>query len=241
MSDTNSASSNKPRTVLITGAAGHLGRAVAEAFAVQGAKLVLLDRQLEQLQHAFGNDSPDRLLIAADLLDRVQVDAAVAKAANQFDTIDVLCNLAGGFAMGEAVHETSDKTWDTLFDLNAKTVLTMCRAVVPRMLTQGGGKIVNVGAAAAQKGAAQMGAYIASKAAMIRLTESMAAELRERHINVNCVLPTIIDTADNRKAMPDADPARWVATNDLANVIAFLASDQANAVYGAALPVTGLS
>ena len=232
---------SESRTVLITGAAGHLGRAVAEAFAAQGAKLVLLDRQLEQLQNASGSDTPDRLLIAADLLDPVQVDAAVVQAVERFQSIDVLCNVAGGFAMGEAVHETSDKTWDTLFDLNARTVLHTCRAVVPQMLKQGGGKIVNVGAFAAQKGAVQMGAYIASKAAVIRLTESMAAELREQHINVNCVLPTIIDTPDNRDAMPSADPAKWVATADLANVIVFLASDAARAVHGAAVPVTGLS
>jgi NAD(P)-dependent dehydrogenase (short-subunit alcohol dehydrogenase family) len=109
------------------------------------------------------------------------------------------------------------------------------------MLKAGGGKIVNVGAYAAQKGAAQMGAYVASKSAVIRLTETMAAELRSHNINVNCVLPTIIDTPENRAAMPDADPKRWVAPQDLARVILFLASDAARAIHGAALPVTGLS
>ena len=109
------------------------------------------------------------------------------------------------------------------------------------MLEAGGGKIVNVGAFAAQKGAAEMGAYVASKSAVIRLTESMAAELREKNVNVNCVLPTIIDTPENRKAMPAADPRKWVAPEDLANVIVFLASDAARAIHGAAIPVTGLS
>jgi NAD(P)-dependent dehydrogenase (short-subunit alcohol dehydrogenase family) len=109
------------------------------------------------------------------------------------------------------------------------------------MLKAGGGRIVNVGAYAAQRGVAGMGAYVASKSAVIRLTETMAAELREKNINVNCVLPTIIDTADNRAAMPDADPRRWVAPQDLAAVILFLASDAARAIHGAALPVTGLS
>ena len=155
--------------------------------------------------------------------------------------IDVLCNIAGGFRMGEAVHETSDETWDLLFDLNARSLLHTVRAVVPRMLTAGGGKIVNVGAFAAQKGVAGMGAYCASKSAVIRLTEAMAAELRESHINVNCVLPTIIDTPENRSAMPDADPARWVSPADLASVVLFLSSKAARAVHGAALPVTGLS
>src|SRR5258707_12799829 len=143
--------------------------------------------------------------------------------------------------MGPPVHETADKDWNFLLDLNARTVLHTARAVVPHMIAAGGGKIVNIGAYAAQKGAAQMGAYIASKSSVIRLTETMAAELREKNINVNCVLPTIIDTPENRKAMPDADPKRWVAPEDLAQVIVFLASDAARAIHGAALPVSGLS
>jgi NAD(P)-dependent dehydrogenase (short-subunit alcohol dehydrogenase family) len=113
--------------------------------------------------------------------------------------------------------------------------------MVPAMLERGGGKIVNVAAHAAQKGAARMGAYAASKSAVIRLTETMAAELREHNINVNCVLPTIIDTPQNRAEMPKADPRRWVAPADLAQVIVFLASDAARAIHGAALPVSGLS
>src|SRR4029453_9490067 len=103
------------------------------------------------------------------------------------------------------------------------------------------GKIVNVGAFAAQRGVADMGAYIASKSAVVRITEAMAAELRDKNINVNCGLPKIIDTPENRNSMPKADPRRWVAPEDLANVIAFLASDAARAVHGAAVPVTGLS
>ena len=206
------------RTVVITGASGNLGRAVANAFA--GDQLVLLD-----------------VKSGVDLLDQESVNAAVKKLAR----VDVLCNIAGGFRMGSAVHETSEKDWNFLMDLNARTVLNMSRAVVPLMLKAGGGKIVNIGAFAAQKGVAQMGAYVASKSAVIRLTETMAAELREKNINVNCVLPTIIDTPENRAAMPDADPKRWVAPQALADVIVFLASDAARAIHGAAVPVSGLS
>jgi NAD(P)-dependent dehydrogenase (short-subunit alcohol dehydrogenase family) len=143
--------------------------------------------------------------------------------------------------MGEAVHETSDETWDFLFDLNARSLLHMSAAVVPAMIDQGGGKVVNVGAYAAQKGAARMGAYGAAKSVVIRLTESMSAELRDHNVNVNCVLPTVLDTPENRAAMPDADPSRWVAPADLAQVILFLASRRARAVHGAIVPVTGLS
>jgi NAD(P)-dependent dehydrogenase (short-subunit alcohol dehydrogenase family) len=224
------------RTVMLTGAAGNLGRAVADVFAEAGDALVLVDRQRGSLK-----DGERRIVVETDLLDEKSVRAAVEQALARFERIDVLCNIAGGFRMGAAVHETSDKDWNFLLDINARTLLNTSRAVVPAMLKAGGGKIVNVGAFAARKGAAQMGAYIASKSAVIRLTETMAAELREKNINVNCVLPTIIDTPENRASMPKADPRRWVAPQALADVILFLASDAARAVHGAALPVTGLS
>ena len=227
-------------TVMVTGAAGHLGRAVAAVFAAQGARLVLVDRQQQALAAAFGADA-SRLLVTADLFDATQTNAALDSAAQRFGRIDVLCHLAGAFRMGPPVHETTDADWNFLFDINARTLVNIARAVVPHMIGNGGGKIVTVGAYAAQRGAAGMGAYCASKSALIRLTEAMSAELRERNINVNCVLPTIIDTPENRAAMPDADPARWVAPAALADTIAFLASDAARAVHGAALPVSGLS
>jgi len=229
------------RTVVITGAAGNLGRAVAEAFAQRGANLVLVDLKKEALEKVFGASDAKRLLAPTNLLEPSRVEATVAEAIGRFRRIDVLANLAGGFRMGEPVHATSDATWNFLLDLNVRTMLHAVRAVVPRMLERGGGKIVNVGAFAAQKGAAQMGAYVASKSAVIRLTETLALELREKNINVNCVLPTILDTPENRADMPKADPGRWVAPADLAGVIVFLASDAARAIHGAALPVTGLS
>jgi NAD(P)-dependent dehydrogenase (short-subunit alcohol dehydrogenase family) len=228
-------------TVMVTGAAGNLGRAIATAFAARGANLVLVERKRESLVAAFGAETDRRLYATVDLLDQAEVDSAVRQAKERFGRVDVLCNIAGGFRMGEPVHQTSDRNWDFLFDINARTVLHAVRAVVPQMIDSGGGRIVNVGAFAAQKGAAQMGAYVAAKSAVIRITETMAAELREKGINVNCVLPTIIDTPENRAAMPAADPSRWVAPADLANVIVFLASDDARAIHGAAIPVTGLS
>lgn len=229
------------RVVMITGAAGNLGRAVAHAFAAGGDRLVLVGQHRDRLVTAFGDDAPTQLLVAADLLRQEQAQQAVQAAIDRFGRLDVLCNLAGGFRMGEAVHETSDATWNFMFDLNARTLLHAVRAAVPRMLARGGGKVVNIGAFGALRGGAQMGAYAASKSAVIRLTEAMSAELRERGINVNCVLPTVIDTPENRAAMPRADPAKWVAPADLAAVVRFLASDAARAIHGAALPVTGLS
>lgn len=227
--------------VLITGAAGNLGRAVAEVFAERGARLALVDLHAESLASVFGEAGERRMFVATNLLDSAQADAAAQAVVQRFGRIDALCNLAGGFRMGTPVHGTEAKTWDFLYDLNVRTVQHMAHAVVPQMQKQGNGKIVNIGAFSAQRGLANMGAYIAAKSAVIRLTESMAAELRTQNINVNCVLPTIIDTPANRADMPDANPADWVAPRDLANVIAFLASDAARAVHGAALPVTGLS
>jgi NAD(P)-dependent dehydrogenase (short-subunit alcohol dehydrogenase family) len=229
------------RTVIVTGAAGNLGKAVAKAFGDLGANLVLVDLKRESLQGAFGAENDHRLFAPANLLEMGEASGVAQAALARFGRIDVLCNIAGGFRMGETVHETSDENWDFLFDINTRTLLHAARAVVPHMLAAGGGKIVNVGAYAAQRGAARMGAYTASKATVIRMTEAMAGELREKNINVNCVLPTIIDTPENRAAMPKADPAKWVASADLAHVIVFLASDAARAVHGAALPVAGLS
>ena len=229
-----------PRTVLITGAAGNLGKAVAAAFDREGARLLLADRPgaaLDQLARSVSDGSP----VPLDLLDAEQTRAAVASATERSGRIDVLCHLAGGFRMGEAVHETTASSWDFLFDLNARSLVHIGRAVVPRMIEQGSGKIVTVGAYAAQAGVAQMGAYVAAKSSVIRLTEAMSAELKEKGINVNCVLPTMIDTPENRAAMPEADPARWVSVDALAAVIVFLASDGARAIHGAAIPVRGLS
>lgn len=227
------------RVVLVTGAAGNLGRAVADAFERGGAGLVLVDLSRQALEAAY-EESAQRLLVPADLVDQEAVDAMVAEAVSRFGRIDVLCNIAGGFAMGSAIHETDDDTWESLFDLNVRTLLRTARAVVPVMLGAGGGRIVNVGAFAAQKGVARMGAYVASKSVVIRVTETMSAELRERGINVNCVLPTIIDTPQNRAAMPDADPSRWVSPREIAAAVVFLSSDDARAIHGAALPLTGL-
>lgn len=226
------------RTVLITGAAGHLGRAVVEAFAARGDRLVLLGRRLDALRSAFG-ESPDRLAVAADLLQPDALEAALDAAVARFGGIDVLCHLAGGFRMGEPVHATAGSTWTAMFDLNVRSFVNAAGAAVPRLLARGGGRIVAVGAQAAQRGTAGMGAYAASKSALVRLVESMSAELRDQGIGVNCVLPSVIDTPENRAAMPDADPARWVAPDALADAIVFLASDAARAVHGAALAVTG--
>jgi NAD(P)-dependent dehydrogenase (short-subunit alcohol dehydrogenase family) len=222
------------QTVVVTGASGNLGAAVARAFAARDANVVLVARRGEAMA---GVRLERQLVVAADLVQQADAQRAAAETMARFGRIDVLCNIAGGFRMGAPVHETTDEIWNFLLDLNVVTMLNMVRAVVPRMLAQGGGRIVNVAANAALRGTAGMGAYCATKSAVIRLTESMAAELRERNVNVNCVLPTTLDTPENRAAMPGADPSRWVQLDDLARTIVFLASPGARAIHGAALPV----
>ncbi len=226
------------QTVVISGAAGQLGAAVVAHFQGLGAQLLLLDRDAAALQRHYGS-LPNAQLIEVDLLDRDQVFARSAAALARAGRADVLCHLAGGFHMGEPVHETPAGAWDLMMDLNARSLIHVAAAVVPQMVRQGAGRIITVGAAGALKGAAGMGAYGASKSALMRLTEAMSAELRDQGINVNCVLPSTLDTPANRAAMPDADPTRWVAPAALAEVIGFLASDGARAIHGALMPVLG--
>ena len=230
-------SNNAPQVIVITGAAGGLGRVVADAFAGPGAHLVLVDVPGAPLPASDAN----RTAVAVNLTDADATQKALQAVFDRVGPAQVLCNIAGGFTMGLAVHETPPQTWEQMVDLNVNTLINASRAVVPGMLAAGRGKIVNVAAASATSGKAAMGPYVFTKSGVARLTETMALELRERGINVNAVAPSIIDTPANRKAMPDADPQRWVAPSALAAVIRFLASDAASAVHGAVIPVVGLS
>ena len=230
------------RVVIVTGAAGNLGSAVARAFQAAGAKLVLVDRAADRLPRLFPDlvDSPNHFLATSiDLTSADAVQTMVDETVKRFGRVDVLVNTAGGYRAGTPVHETPLEAWDFMLNLNARTVFIASRAVIPHMLRQGSGRIVNVAARAALKGGAKMAAYSVSKSAVVRLTESMAAELKKEGINVNCVLPGTIDTPQNRQAMPNADHSRWVKPEAIADVIQFLASDAARVVQGAAIPVYG--
>lgn len=231
----------KSKVVVVTGAAGNLGRAVAAAFAHRGARLALVDVKPEALESARGELPPgtDSAPFPANLLDPLAVSAMTTAVAGRYGRIDALANLAGGFAMGPPLHETGDRDWDFMLDLNLRSVFHCCRAVVPHLLAGGGGRIINVSARAAVRGSGYMGPYCASKAGVVTLTESLADELKDFGINVNCVMPGTLDTPQNRAAMPDQDPSRWVPLPALADAIVFLASDAARAVNGAAIPVYG--
>ena len=229
------------QTVVITGAAGNLGSAVAKAFHKKNARVVLIDANADFIDRQFPKLDNRYVKAPVNLLRQDNVLEVITKIEDENDGIDALCAIAGGFHMGEPVHDIPADIWELMNDLNVKTLLNSASAVIPGMIARGGGKIVTIGANAALRGVPGMGSYCASKSTVIRLTESMAGELREQSINVNCVMPSIIDTPDNRAAMPDADPSLWVATKDLASVITFLCSKEASAIHGALVPVVGLS
>ncbi len=230
------------RVVMVTGAAGNLGSAGARAFRDAGARLVLVDRAPDRLPALFPDlaDSPDHhLATSVDLTDADAAQGMVQEAMRRLGRIDVLVHTVGGYRGVQPVHETPLETWQALFDLNVRTALTVTRAVVPVMLAQGAGRLIYVGSKAGLEGGKNSAAYSAAKSALLRMTESLAAELRGTGVTVNCVLPSTIDTPQNRAAMPKADPARWVKPEAIADVILFLASDAARAVHGAAIPVYG--
>lgn len=219
------------KTVVITGAFGVLGKAAAEAAKAAGAEVAMLDlRAGEQSITA-----PD-LVFALDITDLAAASAAMQKIRARTGRIDALLNIAGGF-IWETVADGGVATWERMFTLNVKTTLTATKAALPH-LVEANGAIVNVGAASAIKADAGMGAYTASKQGVLKLTESLAAEFKGK-VRVNAVLPSIIDTAQNRTDMPSADFAAWVRPADLARVMLFLTSDEARAVTGALVPVTG--
>lgn len=220
------------RVIAITGGHGVLGRAVVEAALADGLKVAVVD-------HASGQTAPDGVLElgGVDLTDPTSATKAIDAVVAHFGRLDGLLNIAGGFVWQTT--DDGDPAWAKMFALNLTTALNASRAALPHLKASPEGRIVNVGANAALKSAAGMGAYAASKAGVHRLTESLAEELKETSVTVNAVLPSILDTAQNRKDMPDADPAKWVAPSDLARVMLFLASPGSRAITGALIPVTG--
>lgn len=224
--------------IILTGAFGALGQAVARTLAGQGARLGLVDAA-PTVPPALAKEFAAHLLLpAVDLASAETTRQAVAGIEARFGAVDGLVNIAGGFRW-ETLEAGSPATWQAMFTINLLTAVNTCQAVLPGMLARGRGRIVNIGAGAAAKAGAGMGAYAASKAGVLRLTEALAEETKQRGITVNALLPSIIDTPANRRDMPDADFSRWVAPQALADVVTFVLSDAARAITGAGIPVNG--
>ena len=222
------------RVVVVTGATGALGDAVVRACHARGARVAALGRSAVDA-------TPERAfaLGGIDLGDQTKVKRAMAQVADALGGLDALVNVAGGFAMTTLV-DGGAEPWDQMYATNLQSAVHACSAALPALKASGRGRIVNIAAAAAAgRAGAGMGAYAASKAGVIKLTEALAAELRADGVNVNALLPTILDTPANRKAMPDADPGDWVTADALARVVCFLLSDDGAAVSGAAIHCPG--
>lgn len=230
------------KLAVVTGAAGNLGQAVASAFLAAGGTVCAVDHQKGRLADILDSNAAQDKLFLIEGVD-VTKPQQVAEAAQQIDSLvgkpDILVNTVGGYAAGETVYQLSDALWQRMMDLNVHSFLNLSAAFVPAIQSKGSGKIVTIGAKSGLQGGAGSGAYSAVKAALLRLTESLAAELKEDGVQVNCVLPAIIDTPQNRKAMPKADFSKWVTPEKLAEVILFLCSSASDAITGAAIPVYG--
>lgn len=225
------------KVVAVTGGFGQLGVAVVQGAIAAGARVAALDRAPAPADASVLNGA-----LALGGLDLAEPDVAARaldQVAQQWDGLDGLVNIAGTFRWEELVGGSVD-TWDFLYRVNLRSAVSTSRAALPHLFKRGGGRIVNIGAgAAAVKAAAGMGAYTASKAGVAKLTEALSAEVKDRNITVNAILPSTIDTPANRADMPKADFSRWVAPKSIADVIVFLLSDGARDITGAMIPVSG--
>lgn len=228
------------KVAVVTGATGNLGSAVVRAFAAQGAKLVLVDRSAERMDKLAAEIGGETLSVLADLGVTASVDQLVGEVEARFGHMDVLAHTVGGFESGAKVYESDYAVMERMFSLNVRPVYLMAGRAARHMIEKNvQGKIVVVLARGALKGFGGGAAYTASKAAAQRVIESLAAEVRDKGIHVNAVMPSIIDTPPNRADMPNADFSKWVTPQDVADAILYLASERAHAFYGTSLEVYG--
>jgi NAD(P)-dependent dehydrogenase (short-subunit alcohol dehydrogenase family) len=229
------------KIVLVTGGTGALGRAVSGAFIACDAKVVssyVIDREIEELK----KESRSALeLIKADVTKEEEVEKLVSSIISKYGRIHVLVNVVGGYLGGKSVSELDEKEWDLMMTMNLKSAFLISKHVIPQMVSAKYGKIMHVSSRTGLKSSGYDSAYAASKSGLIRLVESLSEEVKESNINVNCIMPSTIDTEANRRTMPTADPSKWVKPQDLANVVLFLCSDEANVITGAAIPTYGIA
>ncbi|MGH7889749.1 MAG: SDR family NAD(P)-dependent oxidoreductase [Thermodesulfobacteriota bacterium] len=231
----------KDKVAIITGGTGALGRTVVSAFLEEGAKVVstyIVDEELKEISSMIKN--PSFVLIKSDVTKEKQVAKVVKKTLERFRKIDVLINIVGAFAYA-MIQDTDERTWDLMMNINLKSTFLCSKAVLPQMIKQNYGKMINISSRPALKGSAGVGAYAASKAGVLNLTQTIADEVRDYDITVNAILPSTIDTPANRRAMPKADFSKWVKPEEIARVMIFLASDDSKPINGAGIPVYGKS
>jgi NAD(P)-dependent dehydrogenase (short-subunit alcohol dehydrogenase family) len=229
---------------LVAGGTGGLGRAVSLGFLNEGAQLIVtyvVDREFADLKSAAGPNAARLVGRQVDVTDEAAVQRLIDGILADYGRLDVLVNTVGGYAGGMKLWDSDTKSLDQMLALNLRSGFVLSRAAAKTMLPQAKGAIVNVAAKAALDHGAGLGAYAASKAAALALIDSLAADLRGTGVRVNSILPSIIDTEANRRAMPKADFETWPKPEDIARVILFLCSDDAKVIHGAAIPVYGQS
>jgi len=233
------------KVVLVTGGTGGLGREVTMAFLEAGATVVVTYMMAEEFAavlsaaESIGATAP--VGVSVDVTDALAVEKCIAEIVAKNGRLDILVNTVGGYAGGTNLWEADARTYDKMLQLNLKAGFVLARSVVPQMIRQNRGWIVNIASKAAVDHAAGGSLYAASKAAALALMDSLAADVKPYNINVNSILPSIIDTAANRKAMPGADFSRWPKPQEIAQVILFLCSEESRVIHGAAIPVYGRS
>ncbi len=234
------------KIAVITGAGGGWGRSVVEAFLKASATVVVVERAevssaVEGWKAEWGERAAKLTCIASDVLDEPSVEQMVQEVIARYQRLDILVNMVGGFAAGQAVSEMDLETWERMLRLNLRSTFLCSKHAARPMMQQHWGRIINISSRAAVQPNPKASAYGVAKAGIVSLTESQAQELKEYQITVNAILPSIVDTPANRQAMPKADYARWPTGAEIAPVILFLASDEAKLVNGAAIPVYGLA
>jgi NAD(P)-dependent dehydrogenase (short-subunit alcohol dehydrogenase family) len=230
------------KVVLITGATGALGHAVARAFAAQGARLALAARhqeELDKLVAALGTPGERAFGYAADLAVSREVQALMQVIATRWRGVDVLLNLVGGWQGGKRLADLGEEEWEATLALNLRSAYLVNRAVLPYMVSNGWGRIVNIASRAAVEPGPRQAAYNVAKAGVVALTASIASDHRRQGVAANVLLPSLIDTPQNRAQQPDADYSRWVKPEELAELILTLCGDAAGSLNGASIPVYG--
>jgi NAD(P)-dependent dehydrogenase (short-subunit alcohol dehydrogenase family) len=230
------------KVVLLAGGTGGLGRAVTLAFLEEGAKVVVTYRkqeELDALKIAAGVNTAQLDGVAVDVTDEPAVRQLIEKIVGKYRRLDAMVNTVGGYAGGTKLWELETKVFEQMLALNLRSGYALSRAAVRAMLKEGHGAIVNVASKAAVDHAGGAAAYAASKSAAVALLDSLAEDLKGSGVRVNTILPSIIDTEVNRKAMPKADFTKWPKPEEIARVILFLCSDDAKVIHGAAIPVYG--
>jgi NAD(P)-dependent dehydrogenase (short-subunit alcohol dehydrogenase family) len=225
----------KGKVVLVTGANGGLGTHVTRAFLDAGATVIGTSRKIQPSEF----DSPNFTAIPGEISSYDSAKAVVDELAARFGKLDVLAHTIGGFAGGQSVAETDDATFQRMFDLNVNATFYLLRAALPVMRKTGNARIIAIGSRSAVDPGANVGAYSASKAAMVSLIQTVALENKDAGITANVILPGTMDTPGNRKSMPDADFSRWVQPQTVASLMVWLAGDSGKDVNGAVIPIYG--